>query len=86
MRAVDLGVRLHPKACRIAHGASAPIYGLLKDARCAVVMRIRKGGNERQRPGHTGQAGGIEDVEGTVNRRPEDHVAGRCGEHGAIVG
>lgn len=77
-------MNLYPKARRIAHEATAPVYGLLEDVRSAVIVGIREGTDEWQRPGHTGQAGGIEDVEGTVNRRSEDHVAGGCCEHGAL--
>ena len=38
--------------------------------------RVREGHEEMEWAGHAGQAGGIKDVERTVNRRPEDHVAG----------
>ena len=73
---VNVGVHLNLKECRIAHEAPARVDGLLEDVRGAMLMRVREGHEEMEWAGHAGQAGGIKDVERTVNRHPEDHVAG----------
>ena len=81
-----MGIRASLKACGIAQQAPALVNPLLKDARCAMPLRVVEGVSQRKRSSDSAGTDGVQDMKASLDRRTQNHVTGSGCEHGRIVG